>query len=154
MPSERLNIASSEDGSSLVELAFFLPFLLGILMGVADFGRAYFLAIEVAGAAHAGAVYGAQNITDITGMQNAAKLNAPDVSGLTATGSWGCECSDGTASSASCTIAPTCSVNVVYYAKVTTSVLYNPIIVPFKGINSPISPMTLTGSTTMRSASE
>ena len=154
MRSKRLNIASSEDGSSLVELAFFLPLLLGVLMSVADFGRAYYLAIEVAGAAHAGAVYGAQNITDITGMQNAAKLNAPDVSGLVATGSWGCECSNGTSSSASCTITPTCSVNVVYYAKVTTSVLYNPIILPFKGITSPISPITLTGSTTMRSASE
>jgi hypothetical protein len=119
-------------------------------MGVADFGRAYYLAIEVAGAAHAGAVYGAQNITDTTGMQNAAKLNAPDVSGLAATGTWGCECSDGTASSASCTITPTCSVNVVYYAKVIATVTYHPIM-PWKGINSS---MVLTGSTTMRSASE
>jgi Flp pilus assembly protein TadG len=149
-----MNIASSEDGNSLVELAFFLPFMLVVLMGVADFGRAYYLAIEVAGAAHAGAVYGAQNITDTTGMKNAAKLNAPDVSGLVATASWGCECSDGTSSSVSCTATPTCSANVVYYAKVTTTVLYNPIIMPFKGLNSPISPMTLTGSTTMRSASE
>ena len=154
MRSKRLNIASCEDGSSLVEMAFFLPFLLVVLMGVADFGRAYYLAIEVAGAAHAGAVYGAQNITDTAGMVKAAKLNAPDVSGLAATGSWGCECSDGTSRSVSCTITPTCSVNVVYYAKVTTSVLYNPIIMPFKGITSPIAPMTLTGSTTMRSASE
>lgn len=151
---KRLNIASSEDGSSLVELAFFLPFLLGILMGVADFGRAYYLAIEIAGAAHAGAVYGAQNITDTTGMQNAVKLNAPDVNGLITTASWGCECSDGTASSANCAITPNCSVNVVYYARVTASVLYNPIILPFKGITSPISPMTLSGSATMRSVSE
>jgi Flp pilus assembly protein TadG len=151
---KRLKIVNSEEGGSLVELAFFLPFLLAVLMGAADFGRAYYLAIEVAGAAHAGAVYGAQNITDTAGMINAAKLNSPDVSGLTATGSWGCECSDGTASSASCTMIPTCSVNVVYYAKVTASALYHPIIMPFKGINSPITPLTLTGSTTMRSASE
>src|SRR5271170_4408310 len=137
MRSERLNIARSEDGSSLVELAFFLPLLLLLLMGVADFGRAYYLAIEVAGAAHAGAVYGAQNITDTTGMQNAAKLNSPDVSGLVATGSWGCECSDGTSVSASCVTIPACSVNLVYYAKVTTTVTYHPIV-PWQGLNSPI----------------
>jgi Flp pilus assembly protein TadG len=147
---ECLNIASSEAGSSLVELAFFLPMLMLLLLGVVDFGRAYYLAIEIAGAAHAGAVYGAQNITDITGMQNAAKLNSPDVSGLTATGSWGCECSDGTSSSASCSATPTCSVNMVYYAKVTTTATYHPIM-PWNGINSPI---TITGSSTMRSASE
>jgi Flp pilus assembly protein TadG len=147
---ELLNIISSEAGNSLVETGIFLPMLLLLLMGVADFGRAYYLAIEVAGAAHAGAVYGAQNITDTTGMQNAAKLNSPDVSGLVATGSWGCECSDGTASSASCTSTPTCSVNVVYFAKVTTTVTYHPIM-PWKGINSS---MVLTSSTTMRSASE
>jgi Flp pilus assembly protein TadG len=147
---ERLNIASSEAGSSLVEIAFFLPMLLLVLAGVADFGRAYYLAIEVTGAAHAGAVYGAQNVTDTTGMQNAAKLNSPDVSGLTAAGSWGCECSDGTASSASCSVTPTCSVNVVYFAKVTTSATYHPIM-PWKGISSS---MTITGSNTMRSASE
>jgi Flp pilus assembly protein TadG len=147
---ERLNILSSEAGNALVEAAFFLPLLLLLLMGVADFGRAYYLAIEVAGAAHAGAVYGAQNITDTTGMQNAAKLNSPDVAGLVATSSWGCECSDGTASSASCNITPTCSVNLVYYATVTATVTYHPIM-PWKGLNSPI---VLTGSTTMRSASE
>ena len=147
---KRPNIVRSEAGNSLVETGLFLPLLLLLLMGVADFGRAYYLAIEVAGAAHAGAVYGAQNITDTTGMQNAAKLNSPDVAGLVATGTWGCECSDGTASSASCTITPTCSVNVVYYAKVNTTVTYHPIM-PWKGINSS---MILTGSTTMRSASE
>ncbi len=147
---KRLKIISSEAGNSLVETGLFVPLLLLLLMGVADFGRAYYLAIEVAGAAHAGAVYGAQNITDTTGMQNAAKLNSPDVSGLVATGTWGCECSDGTASSASCAITPTCSVNVVYYAKVITTVTYHPIM-PWQGINSS---MILTGSTTMRSASE
>jgi Flp pilus assembly protein TadG len=147
---EHLNIASSEAGSSLVEIAFFLPLLLLLLMGVVDFGRAYYLANEVAGAAHAGAIYGSQNITDTTGMQNAAKLNAPDVSGLSATASWGCECSDGTHSSASCTLTPTCSVNVVYYATVTATATYKPIV-PWTGINSS---MTMTRSATMRSASE
>ena len=90
----RLNIAESEAGSSLVEVAVFLPVLLLLLIGVVLFGRAYYLANEVAGAAHAGAAYGAQNPTDTTGMQNAAKLAAPDVSGLSVTSLRGCECWD------------------------------------------------------------
>jgi Flp pilus assembly protein TadG len=147
---KRLNIVSSEAGTSLVEVSIFLPLLLLVLMGVADFGRAYYLAIEVEGASHAGAAYGSQHVTDTTGMQNAAKLNSPDVSGLVATGSWGCECSDGTSSSASCSLTPTCTVNVVYFAKVTTTVTYHPIM-PWKGINSSI---IISGSNTMRSASE
>jgi Flp pilus assembly protein TadG len=124
----RLNIAESEAGSSLVEVAVFLPVLLLLLIGVVLFGRAYYLANEVAGAAHAGAAYGAQNPTDTTGMQNAAKLAAPDVSGLSVTSLRGCECWDGTHSSASCTTTPTCSVNVVYYATVTATATYKPIV--------------------------
>lgn len=147
---ERLNIASSEAGNSLVEVALFLPLLFLLLMGVVDFGRVYYLANEVAGAAHAGAVYGSQDIIDTTGMQNAAKLDAPDVSGLTATPSWGCECSDGSNASASCIRIPTCSVNVVYYATVTASATYKPIM-PWKGIGSSF---TITRSATMRSQSE
>lgn len=142
------NLAGSEEGNSLVEVALFLPLLLLLLMGVVDFGRAYYLADEVAGAAQAGAVYGMQNSSDTTGMANAAKLNAPDVSGMTATGAWGCECSDGTHRSANCTSAPSCSVNVVYYATVTTTATYRPVI-PWPGIGSS---MTISRSVTMRSA--
>ncbi len=41
----------AEQGASLVELALVLPILFLILMGAVDFGRAYYLAMEVAGAA-------------------------------------------------------------------------------------------------------
>jgi Flp pilus assembly protein TadG len=147
---EHPDIASSETGSSLVEMALFLPVLFLLLMGVVDFGRAYYLANEVAGAVHAGAVYGSQDITDTTGMQSAASLNAPDVSGLSTSASWGCECSDGTSRSASCTATPTCSVNEVYYATVTATATYKPIV-PWTGVHSSI---IITRSATMRSASE
>lgn len=145
-----LHLLRSEAGSSLVEAAVFLPLLLLLLLGVVDMGRAYYLANEVAGAAHAGAVYGTQDVSDTAGMVAAAKLNAPDVNGLTATGSWGCECSDGTSSSAGCSTTPTCSVNMVYYATVTATVTYTPLF-PWKGIKSSF---TITRSSTMRSASE
>src|ERR1700712_5471655 len=51
----------AEQGSSLVELAILLPMLMFLLVGAADFGKAYYLTIEVASAAEAGALYGVQN---------------------------------------------------------------------------------------------
>jgi Flp pilus assembly protein TadG len=159
MRSRVLKIVHSEQGASLVEVAIAVPFLMLVLAGSAGFGWAYYVANEVAGAAEAGAVYGSQNITDTAGMVNAAKLDAPNVSGLnTPTATWGCECSDGTQRSASCTVTPSsCSANVVYYATVTASAVYTPPL-PWawnwngkKGIPSS---MTITKSVTMRSASE
>jgi Flp pilus assembly protein TadG len=147
----RLNIFRSEQGTSLVETAVLVPSLLMVLIGAIDFGRAYYLANEVAGAAQAGAVYGSTDITDTTGMTNAAKDDAPDVSGISVTPSWGCECSDGTKASASCASTPTgCSANVVYYATVTASATYTPMF-PWKGINSSIA---IARKSTMRAVNE
>ncbi len=145
------DIAKCESGTSMVETAIIVPLLLLLLAGVVDCGRAYFLANEVEGAAEAGAVYGSGNPTDTTDMQTAATLNAPDVSGISATGSWGCECSNGASSSTSCATVPTtCTYNVVYFATVTATATYKPLL-PWKGINSTF---TITRSATMRSASE
>lgn len=138
----------AENGGSLVEMALTLPLLFLLLFGAVDFGRAYYLAMEVAGAAHAGAEYGAQNPTDIAGIRTAALTDAPDVPGLTvSTPSFGCECSDGTSFSASCTVAPSCTYNVVYRVTVSVSASYKPLI-PWPSIPSS---MTLTNSATMRS---
>jgi Flp pilus assembly protein TadG len=146
-----LKFVASERGTSLVETAMLVSFLMAQLAGAIDFGRLYYLANEVAGAAEAGAAYGSQNITDTTGMTNVAKLDAPNVSGLSVSPAWGCECSDGTQRSASCSTTPSgCSANVVYYATVTTSATYSPLF-PWKGTNSSI---TVSRSTTMRSANE
>ena len=117
----------AESASSLVEFGLMLPFLTLFLIGVIDFGRAFYIDIEVSSAAYAGALYGSQNHTDTTGMQNAATGDAVDVSGMTATAMYGCECSDGTNAVASCTSQPACSVNVVNYVQVTTSATYIPM---------------------------
>ncbi len=131
-----------------MEMALSLPLLLLVLFGAVDFGRAYYLAMEVAGAAHAGAEYGAQNPTDTAGMQTAATSDAPDVPGLTVTTpSYGCECSDGTSFSASCVTTPACTTNVVYRVTVAVSANYKPII-PWTGIASSIK---IVDSATMRS---
>ena len=145
-----LDLLRSEDGGSLVELAMLLPLFVVLLLGAVDFGRAYYLAIEVAGAAQAGAAYGSQNPTDTTGMTNAAQADAPNVQNLTVgTPTYGCECSDGTNYSASCSSTPSCSSNnVVYRVKVTVQGSYAPLL-PWPGIPST---MSLRSSASMRSA--
>ena len=140
----------SESGSSLIEMALVLPVLFLLLMGVVDFGRAYYLAIEVSQAAHTAALYGSQNPTDIAGMQSAAVADAPDVPSFTTssvTATSGCECSDGSSPVANCTTNPNCGgLITVDYVQVNTSVSYSAIF-PYPGIPSPL---TLTGSARMR----
>lgn len=139
---------STEHGGSLIEMALTLPLFFLLLFGAVDFGRAYYLAMEIAGAAHAGAEYGVQNPTDTSGMQAAAVADAPDVPNLTVTTpSYGCECSDGTLFSANCTAAPSCTTNVVYRVTVSVAAIYKPII-PWPGIASS---MQIRNSATMRS---
>ena len=139
-----------QDGSALVELALIAPVLMLLLCGVIDFGRAYYLAQGIAGAAHAGAEYGAQNPMDTAGMKSAAQIAAPNVTGLTiATPSYGCECANGTSYSASCSSTPTCSgSNPVYLVTVTASVSYVPWF-PWPGLAHPIAMST---TAKMRSA--
>lgn len=118
-----------DTGSSVVELALVLPLLCLLLAGVVDFGRACYASIELASAAAAGAVYGTQNNTDVSGMQKAALLDAADVPTMAATAAYGCECSDGSAASVSCTTEPTsCSAGWVYYVQVSTSLTYKPLL--------------------------
>jgi Flp pilus assembly protein TadG len=139
----------SECGSSLVEMAVIMPVLLLILFGAVDFGRAYYLSIELGGAARSGAIYGSQYPTDTTGMGNAAKLDAPDVPGFGSSISWGCECSDGSGRVANCSSMPFCSTNIVYYVTVKTTAAYSTLF-PWPGVPSSIA---LASSSTMRSGS-
>jgi len=125
--------AGSERGASLVEFGLMLPFLVLFLLGVIDLGRAYYINLEVTNAAYAGALYGTQNPTDVTGMQNAALGDAADLAGMTVAATYGCECSDGSNVVAACSSQPSCGVNVVNFVQVNTSVTYKPIF-PWPGI--------------------
>lgn len=140
----------SDRGSSLFEMALLTPFLLLLLLGVVDFGRAYYLSSEVAGAAHAGALYATANPFDSAGIDNAALADAPNVPGLTANNvhvSVGCECSDGTGFSANCSSSPTtCPANVVSKVSVTVNATYSTLF-PWPGISKNIS---LTQTATLR----
>ena len=147
-----VNLFGDESGASLVELSLMFPIFLFLLIGSVDFGRAYYMAIEVAGAAHAGVVYGTQNPTDTAGMKTAAQDDASDVSNLSVTTpTYGCECADGSSYSASCASTPTScpnSIGVVYRVNVTVSGTYTPII-KMPGVSNGL---TFTSSASMRSA--
>ncbi len=70
-------------------------------------------------------------------MQNAALLDAPDVPGLTAVATAGCECSDGTGWVTPCAAPPSCGgaggpSYLVNYVQVNTNATYAPMI-PWPG---------------------
>jgi Flp pilus assembly protein TadG len=75
-------------GQALIELAFLLPLLVGLAIGVIELGRYAYIGILVGNAARAGSAFGAQSIpqsTDTTGISNAAKFDfAGAASGPTA----------------------------------------------------------------------
>ena len=145
-----LKFSETECGSSLVELAVLAPILCFLFVGAADFGRAYFFATVVSRCAYTAALYGSQNPSDTAGTQQAALADATDLPGFTTSNVsvlTGCECSDGTLASASCSASPSCAANLVNYVEVDTSYSYTAIL-PYPGI---VSPLTLHGSARMRS---
>jgi Flp pilus assembly protein TadG len=134
-----------------VELGLIFPVFALLLIGAVDFGQAYFMAIEVAGAAQAAAVYGSENPTDTAGMRTAAQDDAPNVPGLSVqTPTYGCECADGSSYSASCATTPSScpnSLNVIYRVNVVVSGTYTPLL-KMPGIPG----LTFTSTASMRSA--
>lgn len=61
-------LTRSERGQSAVELAFAFPVLLLILMGILDFGRAFYTYVSITNAAREGARYGAAYPADSAGL--------------------------------------------------------------------------------------
>jgi len=120
-------ILSDSDGASFIELALVLPLFLMMLVPVVDLGQGFYAAIEVTSAAHAGAMYGVENPSDTDGMIQAAKAGASNLSDVTATAAYGCECSDGTSAVASCASTPSCTYNYVSYVDVTVTSPYRTV---------------------------
>jgi Flp pilus assembly protein TadG len=78
----------------MLELAMALPFLLILFLVAADFGRVFYLGIEVGNAARAGAQYASQSVAtavDTPGIKNAAALDAANLSNLSVSSS-NCTC--------------------------------------------------------------
>lgn len=83
-----------KSGQAATELALVAPVLAVMLVGAADFARAFYFNQQVVAAARAGAQYGSQSVTtaaDTTGIRAAALANGINVSGLTASSSF-CTC--------------------------------------------------------------
>ena len=116
-------------GQASVELALSVPLLIVLLLVVVEAGRVCVVAVSLSSAARAGVQYGAQSLTtvsDTAGMQNAAKADAPNLTAMTATGSYYCQCSDGTAST--CLATDCATSHRLTYVKVITSATYTPIV--------------------------
>jgi len=96
-------------GAALVEIAIILPLLLLLAIGGVEIGRYANYANIAANAAHAGVQWGAQSLSTAsnnTGMYNAAALDWGTATGLFASPSHYCQCSDGTASTCLSTDCP------------------------------------------------
>src|SRR5438270_860584 len=147
-PLPKLRKTRLQSGQALIELAFVLPMLLVLALGVIEIGRYAYIAILVGNAARAGADYGAQSnaqSVDTTGIQKAAyydfagatsgstTTNGQTVSSLTVTSTVSCGCdSVGAITSASCdsTTNPTAgsctgAANWVVFVSVTASGTFN-----------------------------
>lgn len=68
-----------QTGGPLVETALTAPILIFMILGVVEFGRVAYIAVEASNAARAAVSYGSQNqitATDTSGMQAVARLEA------------------------------------------------------------------------------
>lgn len=128
---------AADSGQSMLELALMFPFLLLLLLGTAELGRAIYYTIAVNNAATAGAEYGAQNVTsasDNTGMQHSAGMDA-SFSSMSTTSTHGCTCDTGNGTSctnpvpapSSCDPSNSCSGTVVECVQVTTTATFHPL---------------------------
>jgi Flp pilus assembly protein TadG len=119
---------SKERGSNIVEMAVIMTALLTLVLGVIDLGRAMFMKVEVANAARAGALYGAQgsaNATDAAGIKFAVdnESSDPSLAAIVPTTLYVCQCVGGgnvtCGTSGGCGAAPqigwlTVNASVVY----------------------------------------
>ena len=137
---------NQERGTSTLELAIAVPILLLMLLAIVDLGGLLYTGIEVANAARAGVAYGIQSAkeSDLTGMQTAAVNDAGNVTGLTATASQFCTCSNGNAQK--CSSGKGNCQDWRTYVEVDTQASYQTLI-SYPGIPSPI---TVTGKAVMR----
>jgi Flp pilus assembly protein TadG len=142
---------SRQRGASLVELAVIMTALLLMVLGVIDLGRALYIKVEVANAARAGALYGAQSTltaTDSGGISTAAKDESADLTSvLTVTPQTPfCQCVGG--GTVTCGTG-TCGGNApsIEWLTVNTQVVYSPWFkIPYFGL--PVSYL-IKGSATM-----
>jgi Flp pilus assembly protein TadG len=134
---------STQRGSALVEATLFMPLLLLVFLGIADYGRVFKQAIIVANAAFAGAEFGQRTgqWSNTTGMVTAAKSDANALPTFAATASNYCTCSPG-GTHVTCTSTCTGYGTPIQYVQVTASATFKTIV------NYPLLPHTVPLSVT------
>ena len=133
-------------GQAAVELALAVPVLILFVLAGSDYARVFFVSVEVNNAARAGASYGIQSVSkaqDLTGMQTAAVNDGSNISGLTATATQYCICSNH--AKFTCGSSPACQDQAMYVQVTTTATFHTYFSYP--GIPNTI---TLNGSAIMR----
>ena len=125
-------------GQSLVELALIVPVFAVLILGAVELGQLVYAAIEVSEAARAGVAFGAQSAAasaQTAAIEQAAINDAADVTGLTATATTFCSCSNATSApviQVPCgTAIATCgaaNASVVNYVQVNTTATITPLI--------------------------
>jgi Flp pilus assembly protein TadG len=88
-----------ERGAALVELAVTLPVLVALMIGIADFARVFYLAIELTNAARAAAQYGAKDLGagGSVPLMRTAGEGSVNLSGITVNPTRLCECANASA---------------------------------------------------------
>jgi Flp pilus assembly protein TadG len=135
------SLRRNQAGGALAEAALTAPLLVFMILGVVEFGRAAYIAIETSNAARAAVAYGSQNqitAVDTSGMQAVARLEAAGLTAqsvnLTVNTAANCSCSSPDTSTtpfacagASTALCPSPSF-VEQTLNVTVTATFNPII--------------------------
>jgi len=128
----------SQFGGAAVELAVVSPLLLLLIIGVLDYGRAFYTSITVANAARAGAEYGAQGpvqSADVAGMKDFAQGDGAEAGTLTLSARRYCECGG---AAATCTTTCVGGAAPDVFVEVTATKALN-MLLPYPGLPSTLS---------------
>ncbi len=138
-----------EQGVSAIEFAVVGGTLSLLLLGILDFGRAYWEKVQVGDAAQAGADYAQRNGYSSTAIQSAV-TNATALSGVQASPApsqfCGCPNASSGVTSSSCTATCSDGTTAGTYVTVNANVSYSTIFA-WPGLTNP---MTLASSVTVR----
>lgn len=134
-------LRKDELGGALVETALTAPLLIFMLLGMVEFGRVAYIAVETSNAARAAVSYGSQNqitASDTNGMQAVARLEANGLASqnvnltVSAVGNCSCSSPDTTTTPFACSGASTASCPKPSFVEqtlnVTVTASFDPII--------------------------
>jgi Flp pilus assembly protein TadG len=143
---------ADRSGNVIIEFALALPILMLLTVGLLDLGTYSLQKSAMLQGARAGAQYGILDYSDATKVETTART-ATGLSGVTATASWFCECTSGTA--VDCGTGTTCSGGVTKkrYVVVTLNKSFDSVLttatISFGSFGSWTPPTSLSASVTM-----